>query len=162
MTIFGHFIANYINIFHKTEVPTVILRCINCPNLNWIKSKNINHKWFLQPSFLNFGRKKPKIFIFKNGNFSTNPGHFFAKYMKSFHKREIQTVILRCLVCLNFNWVKNCSIFWLKYLFFHTWKSIISGVKDRSKFWYLRRKPAFMVSKWVFFQNSLVMSWAIK
>ena len=78
-----------------------------------------------------------------------------------FHKTEIQMVILRCLVCLNLNWVKSYDIFWLKYLFFHAWKSIISGVKYRSKFWYLRRKPAVMFSKWVFFQNSLVMSWAI-
>ena len=28
MTICGHFIVKYMNIFHKTEVPTVILRCI--------------------------------------------------------------------------------------------------------------------------------------
>ena len=38
MTISGHFIANYIDIFHKTEVLTVILRCIKCLNPNWIKS----------------------------------------------------------------------------------------------------------------------------
>ena len=33
-TISGHFFANYINIFHKTEVPTNILRCQLCLNLN--------------------------------------------------------------------------------------------------------------------------------
>ena len=27
-TISGHFIANYINIFHKTEVLTIILSCL--------------------------------------------------------------------------------------------------------------------------------------
>ena len=43
-TISGHSIANYINIFHKTEVPTVILRCLMSLNLNWIKSYDINHK----------------------------------------------------------------------------------------------------------------------
>ena len=37
------------------------------------------------------------------------------------------------------------------------WKCIISGVRYRSKFWYLRRKPAVMFSKWVFFQNSLLL-----
>ena len=41
------------------------------------------------------------------------------------------------------------------------WKCIISGVRYRSKFWYLRRKPADMFSKWVFFQNSLLLSWPI-
>ena len=45
-TISGHFIANYINTFHKTEVVTVILRCLMSLNLNWIKSYNINHKQF--------------------------------------------------------------------------------------------------------------------
>jgi len=37
-TISGHSIANYINIFHKTEVPTVILRCLMSLNINWIKA----------------------------------------------------------------------------------------------------------------------------
>ena len=36
-TISGHFIANYVNIFHKIGVPTVILSCLKCLNLNWIK-----------------------------------------------------------------------------------------------------------------------------
>ena len=36
----GHFFANCINIFHKTEVQTVILRYLVCLNLNWIKSNN--------------------------------------------------------------------------------------------------------------------------
>ena len=117
---------------------------------------------FLTTEFFNFGRKKPENLSFKNVHFSTISGHFLANYMNIFHKTEIQTVILRCLVCLNLNWVKSNDIFWLKYLFFHVWKSIISGVKYRSKFWCLRRKTAVMFSKWVFFQNSLVISWVIK
>ena len=32
---------------------------------------------------------------------------FFANYMSIFHKTEIQTVILRCLMCLNLNWIKS-------------------------------------------------------
>ena len=39
-TISGHFSANYIKIFHKTEVQTVILRYLVWLNLNWIKSNN--------------------------------------------------------------------------------------------------------------------------
>ena len=33
-TISGHFFANYINIFHKIETQTVILRCLVCIYLN--------------------------------------------------------------------------------------------------------------------------------
>ena len=38
LTVFGQFFANFMNIFHKTEVKTVILRCLVSLNLNWIKS----------------------------------------------------------------------------------------------------------------------------
>ena len=44
MTISGHFIANYINTFYKTEVVTVILRCLMSLNLNWYKSYDTKHK----------------------------------------------------------------------------------------------------------------------
>ena len=30
--------ANCINVFHKTEVQTVILMCLTGPNLNWFNS----------------------------------------------------------------------------------------------------------------------------
>ena len=112
---------------------------------------------FLTTDFFNFGRK----FKFQKWPFFYHFWSFFANYINIFQKAEIQTVILRCLVCLNPNWVKSYDILWLKYLFFHAWKRIISGVKYQSKFWYIRRKSAVMFSKWVFFQNSLVMSWAI-
>ena len=39
-TISGHFFANCINIFHKTEVQTVILVCLMGQNLNWFKIYN--------------------------------------------------------------------------------------------------------------------------
>ena len=41
-TLSGHSVANYIIIFHKTEVSTVILRYLLSLNLNWIKSSDIN------------------------------------------------------------------------------------------------------------------------
>ena len=37
MAISGHFSANCMFIFHKTEVQTVILRCLTGLNLNWFK-----------------------------------------------------------------------------------------------------------------------------
>ena len=45
-TISGHFFINFIKIFHKTEVPTIILRCITYLNLDWIKSYDMKHKFF--------------------------------------------------------------------------------------------------------------------
>ena len=45
--------------------------------------------------------------IFFVGHFKTISGHFFAKYINIFHKTEIQTIILRCLTSLNFNWYKS-------------------------------------------------------
>ena len=42
-----------------------------------------------------------------NGHFTTKSGHFFANQMVIFHKTEIQTVILRCLMSLNLNWYKS-------------------------------------------------------
>ena len=133
----------------------VILRCISCLNLNWIKSYSINHNCFWQLCFSILEEKNANLF-FLNGHFLTISGHFFASYINIFHITEVQTVILRCLVCQ-----KAMTYYWLKCSCFHAWKCIISGVKYRSKFWYLRRKPSVMFSKWVFFQNSLVMSWAI-
>ena len=36
-TISGHFSTNYMNIFHKTKVQTVILRCLMGLNLDWFR-----------------------------------------------------------------------------------------------------------------------------
>ena len=50
-TVSGHFFASYINIFHKTEVLTVILVCPIYINHNWIKSYDINHNFVFVPIF---------------------------------------------------------------------------------------------------------------
>ena len=49
----------------------------------------------------------------------------------------------------------------LKINFCHVWKCMISGVFRRSLFWQLWRKPAVIFSKWLFFQISLGIPWAI-
>ena len=116
-TISGHSIANYINIFPKTKVLTVILRCLTSLNLNWIKSDHINHTKKLCFSIL---LEKNWKFKFKKWPFLTICGHFFGKYIDIFHKTEIQTVILRCSVCLNFNWIKNYDIIIVYNIFFFT------------------------------------------
>ena len=127
-------------IFHKTEVPTVILRCLMSQNLNWIISYDINYKLFWQLCFSILEEKKAsKMAIF------WLQWSFFGNYMDIFHKTEIQKVILRCLVCLKPNWLKSCDIVigWNK--FFRAWKY-------RSKFLHLRRKTAVTFSIWLFFK----------
>ena len=44
MTISGHFFANYMFIFHKTEIQTVILRCLTSLNLNLYKNHDTKRK----------------------------------------------------------------------------------------------------------------------
>ena len=70
---------------------------------------------FLTSLFFNFGRKKIKDKCFKNGHFLTICGHFFGNYIDIFHKTEIQTIILRCLVGLN---LKAISSLLVKNFFF--------------------------------------------
>ena len=48
----------------------------------------------------------------------TISGHFPASYMVIFQKTEVQTDILRCLVCLNLNWVQSYNIILVKNKFF--------------------------------------------
>ena len=79
------------------------------------------------PFFYNFVKKKPENLQLKNGHFMTLPGHFFANYTKIFQKTEIQTVILRCLVGLNLNWIKSYDI---NYNFF--WKLCFSILEEKN------------------------------
>ena len=118
-TVSGHFFANCINSFHKTEDLTVILRG---PTLFFnisIWSKTYFFASSLLLVFCNFVRKKKENLWLINGHFMTISGHFFANYIKIFHKTEIQMVILRCFEGQNFNWVKSYNIISIKTIFFH-------------------------------------------
>ena len=44
MTITGHFFANYMLIFYKTEFQAVIFRCLTSLNPNWYKSYDTKRK----------------------------------------------------------------------------------------------------------------------
>ena len=81
--------------------------------------QKLQHKThiFLYPLFFNCGRKNHENLCLRNGYFFTILGHFFANYMIIFHKTEVQTVILRCLVCLNLNWIKSYDIILVKVFF---------------------------------------------
>ena len=75
-------------------------------------NQNLWHKlqMLLTSLFFNFGRKKIKNLFFKSDHFLTICGHLCGNYIDIFHKTEIQKVILRCLVCLNLNWIKSYDI----------------------------------------------------
>ena len=102
MTISGHFFANYINIFHKTEFQTVILRCLMGLNLIWYKSYDTKCKMQKTHTSAN----SPK-FESDKWPFYDRFWPFFCNYMNIFQKTEIQTVILRCLTGLSFIWYKS-------------------------------------------------------
>ena len=50
-------------------------------------------------------------------HFRTISGPLLANYIKIFHKSEVQMVILRCLVCLNPNWIKSYDLICITILF---------------------------------------------
>ena len=100
-TVSGHFFDICINSFHKTEDLMVILRGLTLFFNILIRPKTSFFAFSLFLVFCNFVRKKKENLWLINGHFMTISGHFFANYMKIFHKTEIQTVVLRCLVCKN-------------------------------------------------------------
>ena len=81
----------------------------SCLNLIWIKSYDINHNLIWKLCFSILEEKTLKI-KFQKWPFLDPLWSFFVIYIDIFHKTEIQTVILRCLVCLNLNWVKSYFI----------------------------------------------------
>ena len=105
-TISGHLFSNCMNIFHKTEVQKVILRCLTGLYLIWFKSYDT--KCSMRPNaILAKSKTLHKNLQLINGRFTTIFGHFFANCMNIFHKTEVQTVIFRCLTGLNLNWFKS-------------------------------------------------------
>ena len=121
------------------------------------KLQHKTHFFFISFFFCNFERKKTETFWLINGHFTAIFVHFFAIYMKIFHKTEVQTVILRYFEFLKLNWIKSYYIILSKKN--HARKCIILGLICRSEFRHLRRKPAVIFLKWLFFQNSFVISW---
>ena len=101
-TLSGHILANYINIFLKTEFFLNILRA---------KRVLILIGWELQDKkktifcvcLFQFCKKENEIFWIISGHFTTISGHFSANYSTIFHKSKVQTVILKYLVYLYLN-----------------------------------------------------------
>ena len=71
----GHFFANHMVIFHKTEIQTVILRWLMSLDLNWYKSNDTKQKTQKVPiCVFEQNHKNPEmdIFVFFCHNFLTN------------------------------------------------------------------------------------------
>ena len=158
-TISVHFSTNYINNFHKSIVLMNILRCQTHLNLNWIFYLFYKAHFFLSPLIFSFERKNLENLWLINDHFLTVFGHCFANFMNIFHKTEVQTVILRCLVSLNLNWIKSNYIILVK-------EKIIPCLKMHhfraiSPRWILTplKEISAIFSKWLFWQNSLMISW---
>ena len=88
--------------FHKTEVQTVILRCLTGPNLYWLKIYGLRCRWRPWACLVNFqtiaSDKWPSYY---------HIWPFFHQLYAIFPKTEVQTVVLRCLMCLTLIWSKN-------------------------------------------------------
>ena len=100
-TISGHFSTNCMFIFHKTEVQTVILRCLMGLNLELFKIYGLWCTGRPRTCLANF----QKIAIDK-WSFYYHIWPFFASCVLIFHKTEVQTVILGYLMGLNLDWFK--------------------------------------------------------
>ena len=96
------FFAKCMFIFNKTEVLTVILRCLAGLNLDWFK--NYGLRCSLRSCACSAKSQKRQLI---NSHFTCISGHFFANYMIIFHKTKVQMVILRCLTGLNLHWFKR-------------------------------------------------------
>ena len=94
------------NIFHKTEIQRVILRCLLSLYLIWFKSYDI--KCSIRSNvILAKSESLHKHLQLLNRHFKTIFGHFFANCIFIFHKTEVQTVIFRCSTGLDLNWIKG-------------------------------------------------------
>jgi hypothetical protein len=102
LSLSGHFLANCMFIFDKTEVQMVILRCLTGLNLDWFKSYCLRCSLSLCANLANLQKLETDNWPFYNQIWS-----FFANSMFIFHKTEVQTDILRCCTSLNLDWTKS-------------------------------------------------------
>ena len=84
-------------------------------------------------------------------------GLFSGNYINIFHKNGVQTNILRCLTCLNLNWIKSYDI---KHIFFSFLEVFNFLRKKRGKF--TPHKRPFYDHFWPFFcqlHRNLSQNW---
>ena len=156
-TISGHFLAKYINIFQKLRFWWSFWGAKHVWMFIGSKTMTQITIWFENCVF-QFWKKKNWKFKFQKWPFLEHLWSFLGIYIDIFCRTEIQTVISRFLVCLNLNWINiYFDIIGQKH-FFSCLKCINLGVKYRSKFLNLWRKPAVIFSIILFYQNYVVIS----
>ena len=103
-------LANYINIFHKAEIQMVILSGLTFLNPNWIKGYKKTQTFSFQV-FCNFVKKN-----YDSQMAILRPFLFFyiSNSIGIFYKIEVQTVIFRCLLCLNVDLIKRYNMILVK------------------------------------------------
>ena len=79
-TISSHFFAKYMNMFHKTDVQTIIFRSWTSLKLNWFKSYDTKYKYFSFPfrPVANFGHQHLSYFVLMNVRSSVVLSHLFS------------------------------------------------------------------------------------
>ena len=109
-TISDHFFANCINIFHKTEVQTVILMCLMGQNLNWSKSYDTKCTLRLHKILAKSEIDHQNLYL-RNVHFTTISSHFVANYIDIFRKNpEIEIFVSWLLTQLQFRPVKHLKM----------------------------------------------------
>ena len=91
--------------FYKTEVQTVILRCLTGLHLDWFRHYGLRCGWRPCMCLANSQKKATDKWPFYDHFWP-----FLANCMAIFHKTEIQTVILRYLMGLNLDWFKSYGL----------------------------------------------------
>ena len=97
-TIFGHFSAKYIYVFDKNEDLIVILRCLVCLILNWVKSYDIilvKIFFFLPENALFQG-------LFERASFDTSELNQLSYFQNGLY-RDVIYLILKLLACQILN-----------------------------------------------------------
>ena len=87
-TISSRFFNNYFYVFHKTEVQTVILRCLTCLNLNWFKIYDTNEKHAKNARKLK--KTLHRIALFTKSQTNKNGHIFFSKLLSQLRFRPFQ------------------------------------------------------------------------
>ena len=96
------FFATYMIIFHKTEVQTVILRCLTRLNLIWFTSYDTNCKYFHFRTWLTCEKLATDKWPFYE--------HFCPYFCQLYVYLSLKQGLdshLRCLTNLNLNWYKR-------------------------------------------------------
>ena len=105
-TFCSHFFANYMNIFHKTEVQTVILRCQMGLNLIWFKNYDPKRKFFRFRFFCDFVKNK----ACKKTPLLHNVFFLFFNWVKTFEPIMIQNLSAPQNDPLNLSFLKDILV----------------------------------------------------